>query len=114
MADPNAKKISLFGKDFDLNLNAGALRLAQIKGEGIEPAALTDREDFDLGMHLAYIALLPDLEDGRTQEEVVKELVKSDMSNEAAEHCLGQYLEMQNELGKSLKAKAEQMESVTA
>jgi len=109
MANPNEMEIDLFDDTYTLNLEAGCLRLAQMKGKGIDPGALEELEDFDLGMRLAYIALLPQLEDGRSEEEVVRELIKSGMSDEAASHCTAQYLEMQNELGKSLTERLEAM-----
>jgi len=109
MADPNEMEIDLFGETYTLNLEAGCLRLAQMKGKGIEPGSLEELEDFDLGMRLAYIALLPQLEDGRTEEEVVRELIKSGMSDEAASHCTAQYLKLQNELGKSLTERLQAM-----
>lgn len=113
MESPHAKEIELFGETFDLELDAGCLRLAQMEGKGIEPSALSEMEDFTLGAKLAYIALLPQLPNGKTEEEVVRALVESGMSTEAAQHCLGQYLDMQNELGKFLQEKVETMQSVT-
>jgi hypothetical protein len=51
MADPNEMEIDLFGDTYTLNLEAGCLRLAQMKGKGIEPGSLEELEDFDLGTH---------------------------------------------------------------
>ena len=110
MTDTRTKSIKLFGEDFDLKLNAGSLRLAQMEGEGIDSSAMQDLEDFDLGMRLAYIGLLPSLQDGRTEEEVVREIIQSGRADEIASWALGEYLQMQNELGKSLKAKVKEME----
>jgi len=109
MTDTRTKSINLFDEDFTFKLNAGSLRLAQMEGVGIDPGAMQDLEDFDLGMRLAYIALLPSLQDGRTEEEVVREIIDSGRSDEVASWALGEYLEMQNELGKSLKGKVEEM-----
>lgn len=100
--EPNGLEIELFGNTYEVNLSAGAMRLAQMEGKGLDPDALGELEDFDLGMRLAYIALLPELEDGRTEKEVVQALIESGLSDEVATHCTAQYLAMQNELGKSL------------
>lgn len=101
--DPRSYKLEIFGVETNLNLNAGKLRYAQLKGEELDPQELENFTDFSLGCRLAYIAMLPDLPEGKSEEDVVLELTKRDECDEVASHCLRQYLEMQNELGKYLQ-----------
>lgn len=101
--DPRSKEVELFGETYDLSLDAGNFRIAQMRGEGIDPNDLGSMTDFGLGCRLAYVAVLPQLPDDKTEEDVVMALSEQGMADEAANHCLAQYLEMQKELGKSLE-----------
>lgn len=105
--EPRSRTISIFGVETDLNLNAGKLRYAQLKGEELSPQELEEFTDFGLGCRLAYIAMLPELPEGKTEEDVMLELTKRNECDEIASHCLRQYLEMQNELGKYLQETVE-------
>lgn len=107
MSDPRSKEVELFGETYDLSLNAGSFRIAQMKGEGINPSDLGSMTDLGLGCRLAYIAVLPHIPDDKTEEDVIMALSESGVVDEAATHCLSQYLEMQQELGKSLEGAME-------
>jgi len=102
MDDPRSKEVELFGETCDLNLTAANFRLAQMEGAGLDPDELQTTEDFELGSQLAYIAVLPSTPDDKTERDVMEELIKQGAATDAAQHCLAQYLEMQQELGKFL------------
>lgn len=99
----NDMDITLFDKTFNLTLKAGHLRYAELEGENITLKDMDQTNDFALGCRLAYITMLPDLPDNKGENDVQKALAQRDDCDEIAMHCLEQFMDMQQELGKFLE-----------